>query len=121
MGSALGPGGLAARLRHHLRMAKRPHWHIDHLRQKLAIGEIWYVRGKERHEHHWASRLEDLEVATVPIKGFGSSDCDCPSHLFFMKAQPSLSSGRAILGDPEKKIEIQAIRRPGLEWSDLYG
>ena len=28
-GSALGPGGLRGRLRHHLQPAPRPHWHID--------------------------------------------------------------------------------------------
>ena len=36
-GSARGPGGLQARLRHHLRPASRPHWHIDHLRTQAVV------------------------------------------------------------------------------------
>ena len=35
VGSAFGPGGLRARLRHHCRLAERPHWHIDYLRRAL--------------------------------------------------------------------------------------
>ena len=30
-GSAFGPGGLVARLQHHLRPARRPHWHVDYV------------------------------------------------------------------------------------------
>jgi len=31
VGSALGPGGVRARVRHHLLDSPRPHWHIDYL------------------------------------------------------------------------------------------
>lgn len=117
VGSALGPGGLAARLRHHFRTATRPHWHIDYLRQQLVIEEVWYACGEERLEHRWAGSLQRRVLVSVPLQGFGSSDCDCPSHLFFMRALPSLSKGRAILQDPEMKMEIQALRPPGQEWN----
>ncbi len=43
LGSAMGPGGLFARLSHHLRVASKPHWHIDWLRQYAALPEIWYT------------------------------------------------------------------------------
>ena len=33
IGSAFGPGGRRARLRHHLGVAQRLHWHIDYLRR----------------------------------------------------------------------------------------
>ncbi|MBE0698753.1 MAG: DUF123 domain-containing protein, partial [Anaerolineaceae bacterium] len=36
LGSAWGPGGLRARLAHHVRIASSPHWHIDWLR-RIAI------------------------------------------------------------------------------------
>ncbi len=29
-------------------------------------------------------------LGSTPIAGFGSSDCDCESHLFFFEALPSL-------------------------------
>jgi Uri superfamily endonuclease len=85
VGSARGPGGLAARLRHHLRTAKRCHWHIDYLRLKAPLVAIWagwgsaascpsecQLAGRLGHEHHFYP----------PFKGFGSSDCTCHSHLF---------------------------------------
>ncbi|MAE60377.1 MAG: hypothetical protein CMJ49_03370, partial [Planctomycetaceae bacterium] len=31
VGSALGPGGVGARIAHHLGACVRPHWHIDYL------------------------------------------------------------------------------------------
>ncbi len=37
VGSAFGPGGLRARLRHHARPAARPHWHIDYLRRYMTL------------------------------------------------------------------------------------
>jgi Uri superfamily endonuclease len=44
VGSALGPGGLAARLaRHRRRFAsgKRPHWHVDYVREHAVWGGAW--------------------------------------------------------------------------------
>lgn len=32
VGSAFGPGGVRARVGRHLRMRKKPHWHLDYLR-----------------------------------------------------------------------------------------
>ena len=40
VGSAFGPGGIAARCAHHLRTSSRPHWHIDYLRRVAVIQEI---------------------------------------------------------------------------------
>ena len=28
------------------------------------------------------------EAATVPLNGFGSSDCQCATHLFYFKRKP---------------------------------
>jgi hypothetical protein len=36
-GSAFGPGGLQARIEHHLQPARRAHWHIDYLRQAAEV------------------------------------------------------------------------------------
>jgi len=40
VGSAFGPGGLEAHLRHHVQPAARPHWHIDYLRAACDPIEI---------------------------------------------------------------------------------
>lgn len=90
VGSALGLGGLRGRLRHHLRPLRRPHWHIDYLRQACELWAIWFVVSAERWEHRWAQTLSAMETAT-PLPGFGASDCRCISHCFFLAEQPTLA------------------------------
>ncbi len=88
VGSAMGPGGLAGRIRHHLKPAKNPHWHIDYLGQIADIKEVWICEGPHRREHAWARIFSGSEKAGIPAKGFGSSDCHCLTHLFHMKKRP---------------------------------
>lgn len=90
VGSALGPGGLAARLGHHLRRAAAPHWHIDHVRLHAAPREIWLSRGASRREHEWAAIVGSHPGATIPLPRFGASDCRCESHLFRFARQPRI-------------------------------
>jgi Uri superfamily endonuclease len=97
VGSALGPGGLRARLTHHLRPARKPHWHIDYLRAQTRLDRIWLIPGCDRREHQWAEVLKSNLNGTVPLPGFGSSDCDCESHLFFFRTRPSVKSFSAAL------------------------
>ena len=89
IGSAFGPGGLTARIRHHLKNSRRPHWHIDYLAPKLSLCEIWYSYDPVRREHQWAEAHAGARHASIPLPGFGSSDCCCPSHLFFYTSKPS--------------------------------
>ena len=42
LGSALGPGGLRARLGRHLQGSGKPHWHIDHLRVMAQVCGFGY-------------------------------------------------------------------------------
>ena len=87
VGSAFGPGGIKARINHHMQIAVRPHWHIDYLRTVAEVVDAWRVYGY-RYEHEWAHSLMQSEAAKVPLKGFGSSDCDCTTHLFYFKHKP---------------------------------
>jgi Uri superfamily endonuclease len=83
-GSARGPGGLAARLRHHLKKCRRCHWHIDYLRLKAPVVAIWAGRETATYclsECQLAGRLDQRLPFVRPFKGFGSSDCTCNSHL----------------------------------------
>jgi Uri superfamily endonuclease len=88
VGSALGPGGVAARCRHHQRIAARPHWHLDYLRPHCEILRYWVAYGTERREHDWAQAVGELADARWPLAGFGSSECDCPAHLIGLDAAP---------------------------------
>ncbi len=86
VGSALGAGGLAGRLLHHLRVAARPHWHIDYLRAVTELDAIGWLASPERLEHTWAQALVQAPGCTAPMPRFGASDCRCPAHLFFLPA-----------------------------------
>ncbi len=89
-GSAFGPGGIKARIAHHVRIAQRPHWHIDYLRSILLLREVWYSYHSEQHEHRWADTFRRLKGASLPIAGFGASDCSCKSHLLLFSTLPSV-------------------------------
>jgi len=101
VGSALGPGGLRARLaRHRLgnenasqssssQTGKRLHWHIDYLLQWAQLIEVWRVASEERLECKWSRVARRLSGAQVPVQGFGSSDCHCPAHLIYFSARPN--------------------------------
>jgi Uri superfamily endonuclease len=97
VGSAFGPGGVRARLRHHLKRASRPHWHIDYLRASTRLVEIWHSHDEAIHEHAWAGAIRRMRFASTPLQGFGSSDCRCPSHLSFHSERPSRRSLRRAL------------------------
>jgi Uri superfamily endonuclease len=89
VGSALGSGGLA-RLDRHIALAARrdkmPKWHVDYLLTS----------------DHFSLRYAIAAVTTNPLEcdlarvigdsgvpGFGCSDCDCPSHLFYRNRDPA--------------------------------
>jgi Uri superfamily endonuclease len=74
-----------------LRPAKRRHWHLDYLRSFARPLEIWFSDDPERREHLWASLISRSRGATLPLPGFGSTDCSCPAHLFFFSHTPSFN------------------------------
>lgn len=89
-GSAFGPGGVLARVRHHFKKAENPHWHIDYLRAKTRLAAVWYAYGEKNHEHNWAHYFAEAG-GEILLTGFGASDCRCSSHLFFFTAEPSFA------------------------------
>lgn len=90
VGSALGPGGMAARLRHHCSSVSRPRWHIDYLKTFARIREILVAAGQRRMECLWANKISDDPVCIRPVKGFGASDCRCYTHLFYFPHRPAI-------------------------------
>ncbi len=94
VGSARGPGGLAARLAHHRRRTRSPHWHIDYLRRHTAFREVWLAQSAAEWEHHWAEVLGSSPSASIPLARFGASDCGCRSHLFRFASHARVSTFR---------------------------
>ncbi|GAB4475858.1 MAG: hypothetical protein Kow00124_17380 [Anaerolineae bacterium] len=98
-GSALGPGGLRARVGRHLRADKQPHWHIDVLTAAADITGVWISPGTQRLECAQAHSLAALPGINEPIPGFGASDCGCRTHLFRL-ADDLLDTAWQALGCP---------------------
>ena len=89
IGSAFGPGGVRARVSRHLRKEKRKHWHIDYLHGFMEPVGIWYTHDRRRLEHIWARSLSDMD-GIMSVHGFGCSDCNCDSHLFYAPTKSAL-------------------------------
>jgi len=75
--------GLKARIERHLVKKKKIFWHIDYLLslRHAQIKDIWINIKKK--ECQTASKLYKKNCGFV--NKFGSSDCRCPSHLFFIR------------------------------------
>jgi endonuclease-3 len=89
VGSAMN--GLEARIRRHLSSKKKPHWHIDSLTRHANIHRVFrqLIRSKDA-ECRLARKLSSRKD-TTEIRGFGSSDCRCSSHLFYFQAKPDFN------------------------------
>lgn len=87
VGSAYGGGGLKSRLSRHLKTAKKCRWHIDYIRRHMKAVSLWYTTESVEAEHRIAQQFIKMG-AEVPMKGFGSSDCKCISHLFYLDNIP---------------------------------
>jgi Uri superfamily endonuclease len=80
VGSALS--GLESRLGRHLSPVKKFHWHVDFFLGSAVPLKIIYAETMERKE---CALARTLSLALPSVAGFGSSDCKCPSHLFFSR------------------------------------
>ena len=90
VGSAFGPGGIPARTAHHKNRQQRLHWHIDYLKKKSELLEIWFSLDPVRREHQWAEIVRQTPEIQMPMDGFGASDCQCATHLFYSKSKPDI-------------------------------
>ena len=72
---------LEKRVARHLRRTKQKFWHIDYLLDdaNVEVLKVYYKKAGRSEECRVANKIGER---CVPIKGFGSSDCKCKSHLF---------------------------------------
>ena len=94
IGSAFGPGGLKARINYHNRLSVKPHWHIDYIKPFVEIMDVWYSYDVHSYEHNWTNIFLKFLDVSIPLNGFGSSDCKCKTHLFYLNKKPSLKRFR---------------------------
>ena len=77
---------MSARIARHQRKRKRMHWHIDYLRQRCQVTAVIPIRTASDLEHDLAQAVD--RIAPWHIRGFGCTDCSCPSHLFGFDTNP---------------------------------
>jgi len=106
IGSAFGPGGVQARVSRHFRKEKRRHWHIDYLREFVSPIGAWYSHDGQRLEHIWARLLSDMSGMSS-IGRFGSSDCNCQSHLFYASTKSALTLVSSVIGGEVKSLSYR--------------
>ncbi|MFX0008144.1 MAG: DUF123 domain-containing protein [Candidatus Hermodarchaeota archaeon] len=90
IGSAMGEYGsstLVNRVKRHFlsKNEKKIHWHIDYLLADLhsIIIKTYLIPSKYPLECIIAKEFS--EICDYSINNFGSSDCECASHLFYFK------------------------------------
>lgn len=108
VGSAMG--GFKARLGRHIRKNKTPRWHIDYLTNKGNISSVVIFESTQRDE----CRISELLGSRFArVSGFGSSDCDCASHLFYAPGEAEMKAGvekiASLVPRPSKILDIKDI------------
>jgi Uri superfamily endonuclease len=96
VGSALG--GLEARVGRHLRGGAKKHWHIDYLIGHGCDRSAYMVVSDRDIECELSRSIAGLPGATMPVRGFGSSDCHCSTHLFCLEPR-TMELFRAQMGE----------------------
>ena len=76
---------LEARLRRHLKKDKKSFCHIDYLlkNRRTQISKIWVIL--KSIECEIAEVFNEEHTCEIVKKGFGSSDCNCLTRLFYIK------------------------------------
>jgi len=109
VGSAMN--GFKARLGHHFKKGKRPHWHIDYLLNEADVSQIILYSSEQREECVLA---QALAKGFQSIPGFGSSDCKCGSHLYFGDSEDSMKE-RVIQAVGEAGVTCKSYQRRSRE------
>jgi len=79
--------GLEPRVRRHFSGEKKVHWHIDHLLERGEAVQAILVPSEIRLECLLNRLVDGLPGSRRIVKGFGSSDCDCHSHLHLIPSR----------------------------------
>jgi len=91
VGSAMGNSGsvtLINRVKRHLlnSKSKKLHWHIDYFldNSNTIIKKLYLIPSLQPYECIIAQEI--LVLSDSYIRNFGSSDCQCKSHLLYFKS-----------------------------------
>ncbi len=79
---------IRSRVSRHISRNKNNRWHIDYL-SRYAMPVFMQMLAGERNECDLVSHFSELG-GRILISGFGSSDCNCKSHLLYYAEITSL-------------------------------
>lgn len=85
VGSAMN--NIDKRIARHMSTDKKFRWHIDWLLAESKIIAVRRIESEFRLECDVNHIIYQLSEKTV-MKGFGSSDCSCDTHLIYFKDNP---------------------------------
>lgn len=80
--------GLEKRINRHLSRNKKFHWHIDYLLSYAKVIRVIRHIGVKNDECKLNSVTGLSDGATPVVRKFGSSDCNCLTHLYYFKNIP---------------------------------
>ncbi len=109
VGSAMN--SLSGRIKRHLSDQKRLHWHIDWFLKHARVTEVKKIECERRLECALSQEIAPLSEKTI-MKGFGSSDCACETHLFYFKRNPEPDLDRLIkkMAEAVKDLEKASLQ-----------
>jgi Uri superfamily endonuclease len=84
IGSALN--NLEKRIQRHKSNSKKLRWHIDYLLENAKIIDVKIIQTNKRLECALSKKI--FKLGEIKVNKFGSSDCNCKTHLYFFKTNP---------------------------------
>ena len=78
----------------------------DYVRAVSTLIEVWTNCNDAKLECKWAMAATTLPGATTVAPHLGSSDCQCPSHLFHYSQRPEPSDFEALI---QAKLNIEHV------------
>ena len=100
IGSAMGKSvSLEKRIARHLRKRKKLRWHIDYLlaKNEANVTMVLIFKSETRLECELSKKL--AQQASESVRGFGSSDCNCESHLHYFASFEKLKRALTTFSD----------------------
>jgi Uri superfamily endonuclease len=118
VGSAMGAAGFK-RVERHLDVStgrrKTQKWHVDYLLTVSEVIETIEIATQERIECTIAHNL-GKNPSLACIRGFGSSDCSCCSHLFYSRRLSDLEdTAHRLVFDPRLETLGTSVTAEGCE------
>lgn len=80
--------GLEKRIKRHVSSNKKFHWHIDYLLAYAKVIKVLRYVGR-KDECKLNSVTEQSAGSIQIVKKFGSSDCNCATHLYYFENVPT--------------------------------